>query len=251
MKLPVLLSIIIPAYNEQETIKALLGKVINARLDPTKAKKEIIVIDDGSKDKTASEVEAFIKQNKGLSIKLIKKPNGGKGSAIREGIKYATGDIIIIQDADLEYEPEDFAGLIEPILRGNAKVVYGSRYFLPEQHRGTWNKSILSRGGLGYLSFVFGGRLITWATNLLYGTRLTDEPTCYKVFRADILKNMKLDCTGFEFCPEVTAKVAKKGIRIVEIPISFYPRTLAEGKKITWTDGFEGIWTLIKYRFMN
>jgi glycosyltransferase involved in cell wall biosynthesis len=244
---PAVLSIIIPAYNEQGTIAQLLQKVIDARLDPAKATKQIIVVDDGSKDKTAAEVQRVMRAKK-LPIKLIRKPNGGKGSAIRAGISHATGDIIIIQDADLEYDPEDFAGLIEPILRGNAKVVYGSRYILPEQRAEAWSKHKRSHGGLSYLSFVLGGRLITWATNILYGTKLTDEPTCYKVFRADVLKNMKLNCTGFEFCPEVTAKVARKGIRIVEIPIAFYPRTIAEGKKIKWTDGIEGIWTLLRYR---
>jgi len=251
MKQPAVLSIIIPAYNEQGTIAQLLQKVIDTRLDPAKAVKQIIIVDDGSKDNTAAEVSRVIKANKNIDIKLIRKPNGGKGSAIRVGIQHANGDIIIIQDADLEYDPDDYAGLIEPILRGHAKVVYGSRYYLPEQRREAWSKHKRAHGGFGYLSFVLGGRAITWATNLLFGTKLTDEPTCYKVFRADVLKNMKLNCTGFEFCPEVTAKVARKGIRIVEMPIAFYPRTIAEGKKIKWRDGVEGIWTLLRYRFFN
>jgi len=249
MRIPVILSIIIPAYNEEPTIRQLLQKVVDARLDPKKASKQIIIIDDGSKDKTASLVSRFIKANPKANMKLIRKPNGGKGSAIRVGIQHATGDIIIIQDADLEYDPEDYAGLIEPILRGRAKVVYGSRYYLPEQRMEVWSKHKRQHGGASYLSFVLGGRLITWATNILYGTKLTDEPTCYKVFDADVLKRIKLNCTGFEFCPEVTAKVIKQGLRIVEMPIAFYPRTVTEGKKIKWTDGFEGIWTLIRYRF--
>ncbi|HSU72807.1 MAG TPA: glycosyltransferase family 2 protein [Candidatus Binatia bacterium] len=248
---PAVLSIIIPAYNEQGTIAQLLQKVVDARLDPAKATKQVIVVDDGSKDKTAEEVTRFMKANKHVPIKLIRKPNGGKGSAIRAGIQHATGDIIIIQDADLEYDPDDYAGLIEPILRNHTQVVYGSRYFLPEQRKEAWSKHKRSNGGFSYLSFVLGGRLITWATNLLYGTRLTDEPTCYKVFRADLLKSIKLNCTGFEFCPEVTAKVAKRGMRIVELPIAFYPRTVAEGKKIKWWDGIEGIWTLLRYRFSD
>ncbi|MBI4150803.1 glycosyltransferase family 2 protein [Candidatus Woesearchaeota archaeon] len=248
MHTPATLSILIPAYNEEGTIAQLLQKVVDARVDPTKIAKEIIVINDGSKDSTQKEVEQFIKTHAKAKITLINKPNGGKGSAIREGITRATGDIIIIQDADLEYDPEDYAGLVEPILRGLALVVYGSRYYLPGQRHEAWSMHT-NKHGLKYLSFAVGGRLITWATNILYGTHLTDEPTCYKVFRADVLKNIPLQCTGFEFCPEVTAKVAKRGIRIVEMPIAFYPRTVAEGKKIKWSDGLEGIWTLLKYRF--
>lgn len=251
MRVPAVLSIIIPAYNEQATIAQLLQKVLDARLDPKKAVKQIIIVDDGSKDATAKEVQRVMHENKRGDLKLIRKPNGGKGSAIRAGIHHATGDIIIIQDADLEYDPEDYAQLIEPILRGHTQVVYGSRYFLPEQRGEAWSKHKRSHGGLSYLSFVLGGRLITWATNILYGTKLTDEPTCYKVFSADLLKSIKLDCTGFEFCPEVTAKVAKRRIRIVELPIAFYPRTVAEGKKIKWSDGLKGIWTLLRYRVSN
>jgi len=251
MKKPALLSIIIPVYNEEKTVATLLRKVVAARLDPQKARKEIVVVDDGSKDHSADEISKFMAANKTATIKLVRQPaNGGKGSAIREGIKHATGDMIIVQDADLEYDPEDYASLIEPIIRGNAVVVYGSRYLTSHQRKRAWSAEHTGKGG-SYLSFVIGGRLATYATNLICFTRLTDEPTCYKTFRADVLKSIPLKCTGFEFCPEVTAKVLRRGYRIIEIPIAFYPRTVAEGKKIKWSDGFKAVWTLLRYRFFD
>ncbi len=157
---------------------------------------------------------------------------------MRTGIALATGDWIIIQDADLEYDPEDYNPLLQWVIENNAKVVYGSRFLKPS------NKH-------SYLRFYLGGRLVTFVTNLLYGQHLTDEPTCYKFFDAQFLKSIPLKCQGFEFCPEVTAKVCKKGIKIHEIPINYYPRSIAEGKKINWKDGLEAIWTLLKYRFKN
>jgi len=226
------LSILIPVYNEEKTVEKLIKKVKKVKLP---IKKEIIVVDDKSTDKTLS----ILKKIKG--IKLIEhKKNIGKGAAIKTAIKNADGEIIIIQDADLEYNPEDYNALIRPIIEKKEKVVYGSRVLKKE------NKLYSS------LEFYIGGNFLTLLTNILYpSAHITDEPTCYKVFRADVLKSIKLKCKRFEFCPEVTAKILKKGIKIKEIPISYFPRTVKEGKKINWKDGFEAIWTLIKYRFKD
>ena len=224
------LSIIIPAYNEERTIGTIINKVKN--VDLKGIKKEIIVVDDGSKDKTAE----ILKNIKGIRV-ITHKKNRGKGYAIRTGIKFATGDIIIIQDADLEYDPNDYYSLIKPIIDGKTKVVYGSRRLLKEnvQHAG--------------FSFYLGGLTLTWLANFLYNIKITDEPTCYKVFKSDVLKSIELTCKRFEFCPEVTAKIAKKGIKIYEVPIHYYPRSTKEGKKIKAKDWFEAVWTLLKFRF--
>ncbi len=233
------LSIIIPAYNEEETIEAILEKIRNVDLSHFSVTKEIIIVDDGSKDTTVSRIESFKERHLDTPITLVQKKNGGKGSAITTAIPYCTGDITIIQDADLEYEPQDYGALIEPILSGTVDVVYGSRRI---------NKTNVQYSGL---SFYLGGMVLTVLANVLYNIRLTDEPTCYKVFKTSLLKDIPLTCTRFEFCPEVTAKIAKRKIKILEVPISYYPRSVAEGKKINWKDGVEGIWTLIKYRFIN
>ena len=181
----------------------------------------------------------YIKQNHINNIKLVKHEfNKGKGAAIRTGLNYVTGDMVLIQDADLEYDPNDYPSLIKAMQSNNSPVVYGSRLL----HK---NYSY------SYLRFYLGGLFLTKATNFLYNTRITDESTCYKLFKTDLLKNLDLKCNGFEFCPEVTAKVAKKGIRIREIPISYNPRSIKEGKKIRWKDGLIAIWTLLKYKFKN
>ena len=226
------LSIIMPVYNEKETIAEIIRKV--KEVDLNDIKKEIIIVDDFSTDGTRKILEK-VKDNE---IKIIyHDKNMGKGYAIRTALKYVTGDIVIIQDADLEYNPEDYIKLILPIIKGENKVVYGSR--------------MLGKNKYSSLSFFLGGQLVTFVANLLYGTKITDEPTCYKVFNSDVIKNLNLECKGFEFCPEVTAKVAKKGFKIKEIPISYYPRDKKHGKKINWKDGLEAIWILIKYRFKN
>jgi len=225
------LSILIPVYNEEKSAKELINIVKKTKLD-NKVQKEIVVVDDGSSDNTLK----VLKTIKGIKLVGHKK-NSGKGTAIRTAIKHATGDIIIIQDADLEYDPKDYNKLIKPILNKKAKVVYGSRRL---------NKNNKKHSGL---AFYLGGNVMTLATNILYpGARLTDEATCYKVFDVKVLKSIKLECKRFEFCPEVTAKVIKKGIKIHEMPISYYPRSVEEGKKINWKDGVEGIWTLLRYR---
>jgi len=227
-------SIIIPAYNEEKTIEKILKKVVNVKLP---LEKEIIVVNDGSTDRTKEIVGKFIKNHPNENIILINKKNGGKGSALKVGIKHSTGDIIIIQDADLEYDPNDYPNLIKPILEGKAKVVYGSRL------RKMGNK-------FSHLSFLIGGLIITLVTNLLYFTFLTDEPTCYKVFHKE-LKDILINAEGdkFDWEPEVTAKILRRGYKIFEVPISYYPRTLKEGKKIRWKDGIDAILTLLKWRF--
>lgn len=228
------LSIIIPAYNEISTIKEMLSQIEQVDIGPVK--KEIIIVDDGSTDGTRDFLDKQIKKYK----VVFHKKNMGKGFAVRTGIKNATGDIIIIQDADLEYDPNDYKKLITPILQGKSKVVYGSRRL---------HKKNKQYSGF---SFFVGGVGLTIIANILYpNLKITDEPTCYKVFRSDVIKSIPLECKRFEFCPEVTAKVAKRHIKIKEIPIKYFPRHSDEGKKIKWKDGVEAVWTLLKYRFMN
>jgi len=227
------LSIIIPAYNEEKTIEEVIRRVKKSKIK--NIKKEIIVIDDCSTDNTFK----IVSKIKG--IKLIKnKKNLGKGGSVKKGFQISTGDILIIQDADLEYDPNDYWKLIKPIINKQAKVVYGSRRL---------NKKNKKYSGL---SFYLGGVFVTLMTNLLYpGINLTDEPTCYKVFNSEIIKKIKLNGNKFEWEPEITAKIYKKKIKILEIPISYHPRSVKEGKKINWKDGLQAIWTLIKYRFVD
>ncbi|WP_435355283.1 glycosyltransferase family 2 protein [Emticicia sp. SJ17W-69] len=225
-----LLSVLIPAYNEVNNIEKILNKIGEIDIP-----KEIIVVDDGSSDGTRE----LLSRLKSDTLKIIfHEKNQGKGGAIRTAIRHATGKVIIIQDADLEYDPHDYYKLVPLVANGQEKVVYGSR-FLNKQNKHS------------YFSFFLGGQIVTWITNILYFQNLTDEPTCYKVFDANLLKSIKLNCTGFEFCPEVTAKVAKLGYKIPEIPINYFPRSISEGKKINWKDGIEAIWVLLKYRFVN
>jgi len=235
MRSNIKLSIIIPLYNEEKTIEEVLAAVSKAKVQ---AVKEIIIIDDGSTDASARKVKKFIARHKkkGPEYLLISKPNGGKGSAVKAGIKRATGDIVLIQDADMEYDPNEYQILIDPIVQKKCKVVYGSR--------------TLRKGNkYSMLSFYLGGRLVTLVTNLLYFSRLTDEPTCYKVFAQEVISTLTIKGDKFEWEPEVTAKILKKGIKIYEVPISYFPRQKKEGKKINWRDGLHAIYTLFYWRF--
>ena len=224
------ISVIVPAYNEAATIGRLLRAIYekNPGLDL-----EVIVVDDGSQDGTEAAIHAA-----GLpKVRFFKHAvNQGKGAAIRTGLAAATGEIVLIQDADLEYDPADYAPVIEPIQSGRADVVYGSRFLKKDNPVISW-------------TYYFGGRFLSWWTNLLFGSRVTDEPTCYKAFKTDLLRSLNLTCTGFEFCPEATGKLLRRGIPIVEVPISYRPRTLKEGKKIRWHHALEHMWILWTIRW--
>lgn len=229
------LSVVIPAYNEEPTLESVLDKVASV---PLKLNVELLIVDDGSKDRTAEIAQAWANahsEDKRISVKVIRKENGGKGTAVRRGIEESSGEYVIIQDADLEYDPNDYIKLLEPMLAGEAQVVYGSRITGPDKP--------------GSLKFYLGGKLVTLATNILYWSHITDEPTCYKLFKGDLIRSIPLTCTGFEFCPEVTAKVLKRGLRIAEVPIRYFPRSIDEGKKIRSWDGVLAIWELLKWRF--
>lgn len=237
------LSVIIPAYNEERYIGEILRRV--KAVDLGRVKKEIVVVDDGSQDKTA----AIASKVKG--VKLVRHiKNAGKGAAIRTGLKHATGSIILIQDADLEYNPAEIARVIRPIVDRKTKVVFGSRYLDDVQKRR--NKMFLKKTHKNaYQVFYLGGRGITLFANLLFNAKITDEATCYKAFRSEVIKSIPLRCRRFEFCPEITAKIAKRGYKIVEVPITYNPRSFEQGKKIKMSDGLEAVWTLLKYRFVD
>lgn len=232
------LSILIPAYNEAANIGTLLEMVAGVDL-PYAVSKQIIVVDDGSSDSTLAIARDFAQRHAALGIEVMAHDhNRGKGAAIRTALARATGRYIIIQDADLELEPADIAVLLRYMIDENLPVVYGSRFL------GVGNTHT-------YRSYYLGGRIVSWVANVLYSQHITDEPTCYKLFRREVLQRIDLKCTGFEFCPEVTAKVSKLGYKIKEVPIHYKPRTLEEGKKLHWSDGLEAVWTLLKYRFTN
>lgn len=230
------LSIIIPAYNEEKTIAELLQRVLDADLGEG-IDRELIVVNDCSTDSTGRIVQSFIAAHPQATITyLAHDRNQGKGMAVRTGIQAVTGDYVVMQDADLELDPNDFARMLPHLLSGQYRVVYGSR-FLAEENSHT------------YFSYQLGGKFLSVMTNLLYDQHITDEPTCYKMFDAGLLKSIPLDCKGFEFCPEVTAKVSRLGYKIKEVPIRYYPRSIEEGKKLRLRDGLKAIGTLLKYRF--
>lgn len=230
------LSIIVPAYNEAKTIHMILEKLCGVTLIG-QAVKEITVVNDCSKDGTEEAVKAFIDAHPDTDIKYIAHPvNKGKGAAIRTGIENATGDYVIVQDADLEYDPNEFNLMLKPVLDGFADVVYGSRFLGGNPHR------------ILFFWHSIGNKFLTFLSNAFTNLNLTDMETCYKMFRADIIKNINLVENRFGFEPEVTAKIARtKNIRIYEVGISYYGRTYAEGKKINWKDGFRALWCIIKY----
>jgi len=225
------LSIIIPVYNEEDTLLKILEKIKKVNLN--KIKKEIIIVDDNSTDGSK---EILQKIKKPDIIIRFNKRNRGKGYCIRKAIKYTTGHLVIFQDADLEYDPEDYKKLIKPFKKGY-KVVYGSRFL---------NKKIK-----GKKSFYLGNKFLSLLTSLLFLKKITDMETCYKIFSTEVLKKINLKSNDFSIEPEITTKVLKKGIKIKEIPINYYPRTVKQGKKIKIKDGFIALKTLIKYRFKN
>ena len=222
------LSVIVPVLNEQACIATILDRVLAVPVE-----KEVIVVDDDSSDGTWQALQHYAH-----ACKLLRHAeNRGKGAAIRTALPHVTGEIVITQDADLEYDPADYPRLIQPIIDGRADVVYGSRL-------------LNGKSATAGLTFYLGGRFLTWLANLLYGLHITDEPTGYKVFRAAIIRGLDLKSEGFEFCPEVTSLLARQGVAIHEVPISYHPRSVAEGKKIRWRDGAIAIWTLLRYRFL-
>jgi dolichol-phosphate mannosyltransferase len=224
-------SILIPVYNEFSTLPVVLRRVLGAPLPPG-CEKEVVVIDDGSTDGTTELLSGF--RDSPLLLVHYSIVNFGKGAAIRQGLAKATGDIILIQDGDLEYDPQDYLKVLEPLVNGRADVVYGSRF----------------RGGVRGMRWSnwLANKLLTWTSNLAFQAGITDEATAYKAFRAEVLRGMRLQCVRFEFCSEVTAKLRRLGHKIHEVPITYNPRGIADGKKIRWQDGVEALWTLLKYR---
>ncbi|NNK87699.1 MAG: glycosyltransferase family 2 protein [Flavobacteriaceae bacterium] len=234
------LSIVIPSYNEGATIYRILDKVKAVRL-LNDIEKEILIINDCSSDNTKESILDYITQNKDLNIKYFEHEfNKGKGAALRTGIENATGDYLIIQDADLEYDPEEYNDLLKPVLNGFADVVYGSRFMGSNPHR------------VLFFWHSIGNKFLTFLSNMFTNINLTDMETCYKLFRTDIIKNINLRENRFGFEPEVTAKITRiPGIRIYEVGVSYYGRTYHEGKKIGWKDGLRAIYCILKYGLLR
>jgi glycosyltransferase involved in cell wall biosynthesis len=222
-----LLSVVMPVYNERTTVEEIIRRVLAVSL-----RIELIVVDDGSTDGSGEILERLQRE---IGFTLLRQANAGKGAALRKGFAAVTGDLVIIQDADLEYSPEEYPDLIELICRGHADVVYGSRF--------------LGRHRVFLFTHYLGNRVVTLATNILYNTMLTDMETCYKVMRTDVLRSFSLESNGFGIEPELTAKIFKRGYRVYEIPITYAGRGYDEGKKITWTAGLGALWVLLKFRF--
>jgi len=234
------LSILIPCYNEEQMVGDVLKMVTNAEM-MFQVQKEIIVIDDGSSDNTPACIQQFIQDNPGQSIKLIThQTNRGKGACVRSGLASATGEVIIIQDADLEYDPSEYNKLLMPIAKGHADVVYGSRFRGSEAHR------------VLFFLHTMGNKLLTFWSNVFTGLNLTDMETGFKMFRTDVIRKINLKENRFGFEPEVTAKISRiKNIRMYEVGISYYGREYEQGKKIRWTDGMRAIYCVFKYNIFS
>lgn len=230
-----ILSVIIPAYNEERTLAEVLDRVLDVKLEQVGI--EVIVVNDCSSDRTGAVAESYVGKAGDHALRVFsQQKNMGKGAAIRRGIEEASGDYVIIQDADLEYDPGEYRDLLAPILSGRADVVYGSRFMGANPHR------------ILFFWHSLGNKMLTFLSNMFNNLNLTDMETCYKLFRADIIKKIELKENRFGFEPEVTAKIARiPGIRIYEIGISYYGRTYHEGKKINWKDGFRAIYCILKY----
>jgi glycosyltransferase involved in cell wall biosynthesis len=228
------LSIIIPFYNEKATLKTIVERVLAVQFSETG--RQLILVDDGSTDGSGEIAEQLAGQHPDAVRYIRMSTNCGKGAAVCRGLREVEGNLVVIQDADLEYDPADLQRIVDAYRDRGVKVVFGSRCLAPSNDR-------------GMLVFQWGGHLITWLTNLLFGSRLTDQPTCYKSFRADVPGDLGLCSTGFEFCAELTAKLLRRGYRIIEVPISYSPRSRKEGKKIRLRDGLYIAWTLIRLRF--
>ncbi len=225
-----LLSVVMPVHNERRTVEPIIDRVLAL---PVRV--ELIVVDDGSTDGT-SEVLTALQATRPFT--LVRQPkNLGKGAALRRGFERVTGDVVAVQDGDLEYSPEELPLLMEPIARNQADVVYGSRF--------------LGRHRVFMFAHYLGNRFLTLVTNVLYDTMLSDMETCYKVMRVDVVRALRLRSTGFEIEPELTAKIFKKGYRVCEMPISYFGRSYEDGKKITWRAGVTALWTLVRYRFTD
>jgi glycosyltransferase involved in cell wall biosynthesis len=225
--------VIIPCYNEVDTLEDVLERVIDVGLA-----NEIVIVDDGSTDGTRDLLREIEAQSLPNVRVVYHERNQGKGAALVTGFSYASSDVFLIQDADLEYDPREYPTLLKPLQEGIARVVYGSRFLGgPRKAMNFWN--------------MVANKILTLTTNILYNAIISDMETCYKVFRSDVVKDMVIHARGFEFEPEFTAKVLKQGIRIYEVPISYNGREWTEGKKISWTDGPIAMWTLLKYRFVD
>lgn len=233
-------SIVIPVYNEEATVQQLIGLVVRAPLQEG-ITRQIICVNDCSKDQTAGKLNELPALFPGVEFKIFHKPvNEGKGAALRDGFRHATGDVVIIQDADLEYDPSDYRKLLQPILDGKADVVYGSR-FIGEPHR------------VLYYWHTLGNKFLTNFSNMFTNLNLTDMEVCYKVFRKRVLEKIEVKCNRFGFEPEITAKIARMRPRlhIYEVGVAYYGRSYEEGKKITWKDGIKAILTIIRFRFID
>jgi glycosyltransferase involved in cell wall biosynthesis len=225
------ISILVPVYNEFLTLPLVVQRVLAAPL-PDGCEREIVIVDDGSTDGTTELLDQY--KDSPLMVVHHSVLNLGKGAALRIAIAKSSGDVLLVQDGDLEYDPRDYVKILEPLVRGQASVVYGSRFL--NKFRGMKKRNWLAN------------KILTGTANVLYGARITDEATAYKAFTREVANAVSLKCMRFEFCPEFTAKVRRLGYQIVEVPISYNPRGILEGKKIRWQDGVEALWTLLKYR---